>query len=512
MPLIAGLMKRTAYTLLVSIGVAATSTIAMAQAIVVQGNHRVDAESVRGYFSGTSQAQVDEAVKGLYASGQFSNVSVRHAKGGLVVTVTENNSINRVAFEGNSKLKSESLVNEVQTKSRGAYSPAIVAADVERIKEIYRHNGRAAATVTSRLVNLDNGRIDVVFTINEGDKTGVREIKFVGNQTFSAYKLSGLIQTTEMNYLSWLKTSDVYDPDRISADEELIRRYYLKNGYADFRITNTDARYDEAEKGYIITITMEEGPQYHIGSVNVESHLRDVDNATLQPLSRVAVGDVYNGDLVEKTVEAISRDVARRGYAFSQVRPKGDRNGGNQTINVSFVVDDGPRVYVERINVRGNTRTRDYVVRREFDLGEGDAYNRVLIDRAERRLNNLGYFKKVKVTNEPGSTPDRVVINVDVEDQPTGSFSVAGGYSTTDGILAEVSVTESNFLGRGQFVRAAVSRGRIRRAMSFRSRNRISWTAALPPGLICSANRITPRPSRNIRPSSPAAPSALVCR
>ena len=459
MPLIAALMKRSAIILLSGAVIVGTASLGFAQTITVQGNKRVDPESVRGYFSGTSPEQVKEAVKALYASGQFSNVSVRRAGSNLVVTVSENNSINRVAFEGNSKVKSEQLVNELQSKSRGAYSPALVAADVERIEEIYRRNGRSAATVSSRLVDLPNGRVDVVFTIAEGDKTGVREIKFVGNEAYSTYKLTGLMQTTEMNYLSWLKTSDVYDPDRIASDEELIRRYYLKNGYADFRVVGTDARYDEGQKGYIVTITVEEGPQYRIGAVSVDSRLRDVTSDTLRPLVRLSPGDVYNGDLVEKTSEAIARDVARRGYAFSQVRPKGDRNAGARTIDVGFVVDDGPRVYIERINVRGNTRTRDYVVRREFDLTEGDAYNRLLIDRAERRLTNLGYFKKVKITNEPGSTPDRVVVNVDVEDQPTGSFSIAGGYSTTDGFLAELSVTESNFLGRGQYVRAAVSRG-----------------------------------------------------
>ena len=461
MPFITGLLKRLVLALVVSASLVSLAPLAHAQTIVVQGNRRVDAEAVRSYFTGGSQAQVNQAVKDLYATGQFSNVSVRRDGGRIIVSVSENNSINRVVFEGNTKLKAEVLTSEVQSKSRGAYSPAAVQADVQRILEIYRRTGRAAATVTSRTVDLPNGRIDVVFTIVEGDKTGVKAINFVGNQVFSSGKLAGLMQTTEMNLLSFLKTTDVYDPDRIAADQELIRRYYLKNGYADFRVVGSDARYDAEQNGYIITITVEEGPQYHIGQVSVDSRLRDVDGNSLNGLVRLSTGDVYDGDLVEKSVDVISREVARRGYAFSQVRPKGDRDAATRTITLGFVVDDGPRVYIERINIRGNTRTRDYVIRREFDLGEGDAYNRQLVDRAEKRLNNLGYFKKVKISNEPGSSPDRIVINVDVEDQPTGSFSVSGGYSTTDGILAEVSVTESNFLGRGQYVRAAASRGQF---------------------------------------------------
>ena len=445
--------------------VLAMSLPAFAQAVSVQGNRRVDAETIRSYFPSTDQAGVNEGVKSLYATGLFSDVKVSRQGNNVVVRVVENNVINRVAFEGNSKLKSDQLSTEVQSKSRGAYSPATVAADVERIKDIYRRGGRGDASVTTRTVDLPNGRIDVVFTIDEGAKTGVREIIFAGNNAISSSRLRNLMQTTEMNYLSWLKTSDVYDPDKIAADQELIRRYYLKNGYADFRIVGSDAVYDEAKKGWILTVTVDEGQQYKVGSINVESRLVDVDAESLRKVISVKEGDVYNGDQVEKTVESLTREVAKKGYAFSSARPRGDRDPATHTIALSFVIEEGPRVYVERINVRGNTRTREYVVRREFDMGEGDAYNRVLVDRAERRLKNLGFFKNVRITNEPGSAPDRVVVNVDVEDQPTGSFAVSGGYSTVDGIIGEVSITEQNFLGRGQFVRAALSLGQRTRGI-----------------------------------------------
>jgi outer membrane protein insertion porin family len=459
-----GLPRRASLALGVLV-VAATA--ATAEGISVQGNQRIDSETIASYFHGTDQAAVNKGVKDLYATGLFSDVRIHREGGRLVVHVTENNVINRVVFEGNSKVKSETLTTEVASKSRGPYSQAMVEADIERIKDVYRRSGRAAAKVTARTVDLPNGRVDVVFKIDEGEKTGVKSIEFIGNHAFTSGKLRDLMQTTEMNFLSFFKTSDVYDPDKIASDLELIRRFYLKNGYADFRVVGSDARFDPEQGGYIITITVEEGVPYTVGSVSIDNHLPDIDTAQLQPLLRLSPGEIYNGDMVEKTVDALSKEVSRHGYPFTQVRPRGDRDPASRTVTIVFALEEGPRVYVERIEVRGNTRTRDYVVRREFELSEGDAYNRALVDRAERRLNNLGYFKKVKVTNEQGSAPDRVVIIVDVEDQPTGSLSVSGGYSTTDGFIGEVSVSETNFMGRGQYVRLAGSLGQYTRGVDF---------------------------------------------
>ncbi|MCI0747001.1 MAG: outer membrane protein assembly factor BamA [Verrucomicrobia subdivision 3 bacterium] len=440
---------------------------AFAESVLVEGNQRVDSETIASYFTGTDQSSINRGVKELYATGLFASVKVSRAGGRVVITVAENNVINRVAFEGNSKVKTETLAAEIQSKSRGPYSRAMVDADIERIKDVYRRSGRAAASVTVRTVDLPNGRVDVVFTVDEGDKTGVKTINFVGNHAYSEGKLRDLMQTTEMNLFSFFKTSDVYDPDRIASDLELIRRFYLKNGYADFRIVGSDAQFDPEQGGYIITITLEEGVQYTVGSVNVESHFPTIDSASLQPLVRISAGDTYNGDMVQKTVDALTKELGKRGYPFTQVRPRGDRDPATRTVSIVFVLDEGPRVYIERIDVHGNSRTRDYVIRREFEIGEGDAYNRVLIDRAERRLNNLGYFKKVRITNEPGSAPDRVIVVVEVEDQPTGSLSLSGGFSTTTGFIADVSVTETNFMGRGQFVRLAVSAGQYSRGVDF---------------------------------------------
>ncbi len=463
-----GKLKHTPFILAVFallIGFAAPAFAA--PEVVVVGNTRGDSEMIRSYFSGTSPAEIEQGVEALRNTGRFSSVSAKREGDRVVVRVSESNIINQVAFEGNSKVKTEMLQSEVRTRSRGSFNPEVANADVARLQEIYKRSGRAGAKITYRTVELPNGRIDVVFTIVEGEKTGVKEIKFVGNKVYSTGRLVGLMETTEMNFLSFLKTSDVYDPDRVASDLELVRRFYLKNGYADFHVVSSDAAYDPAQGGYVITIVVEEGPQYRVSSVDVESHLPDIDPSSLRGMLRLSEGDVYNGDAVEKTVEALTREIAKKGYAFTQARPRGERNPANQTVAIRFVLDEGPRVYIERINIRGNTRTRDYVIRREFDIGEGDAYNRVLIDRAERRLNGLGYFKKVKVTNEPGSSPDRVIVNVDVEDQPTGNFGVSGGYSTTQGFIAEVSVSESNFMGRGQAVRLSVEAGQRARGVTF---------------------------------------------
>ena len=440
---------------------------ARAAGVEVEGNQRVDSETIQSYFTGADPAAVNQGVKNLYATGQFSDIQVIHSGGHIVIRVKENTLINRVVFEGNSKIKTDQLTSEIQSKTHGPFSLTIVDADVERIKDMYRRAGQAAAAVTDRIVNLPNGRVDVVFHIDEGAKTGVKSIVFVGNHVFSSGKLRDLMQTTEMNWLSFFKTSDVYDPDRLASDLELIRRFYLKNGYADFRVVGSDAQYDPKQKGYIITITVEEGVQYRVASTEIESHIAGIDGTSLHSALRVVPGQIYNGDLVQKTTEAITIELGKRGYVFSQVHPRGDRDPAARTVKIVFVIDEGPRVYIERIEIRGNTRTRDYVIRREFDISEGDAYNKVLIDRAERRLNNLGFFKKVTITNEPGSAPDRVVVVVTVEDQPTGQFSVSGGYSTADGIIGEVAVQESNFMGRGQFARLSVMLGQYAEGVTF---------------------------------------------
>jgi outer membrane protein insertion porin family len=451
----------------------ASSDAAFAQSansIVVEGNRRVEAETVRSYFKPgpggrMGPQETDEALKALYATGLFSDVRIHNAGGRLVVSVVENPVINQVAFEGNKKAKDDQLKAEVQSKPRGTLSKPTVQADVQRIIEIYHRSGRFDVRVEPKIIDLPNNRVNLVFEISDGVKTGVKDIRFVGTKAFSSGRLTDVIKTSESNWLSFLQTTDIYDPDRVEADRDLLRRFYLKHGYADVRIVSAVGEYDPAKKGFVITFTVDEGSQYRVGKLDVVSNVHAIDPDSLRSSLKLSSGSVYNADLLEKSVEAMTIEAAKRGYAFANVRPRGDRDFQTKTINLTFVVEEGTRAYIERINIRGNIRTRDYVIRREFDIGEGDAYNRALVDRAERRLKNLNYFKSVKITNEPGSAPDRVVINVNVEEMSTGEFSIAGGYSTADGFIAEVSVADRNLMGRGQYAKASVTYGQRTRGV-----------------------------------------------
>ncbi len=450
-----------------------SADVAVAQtvgSIAVEGNRRVEADTVRSYFKPgpggrLDAAAIDEGLKALYATGLFQDVRISHRNGRVVVTVVESPVINKVAFEGNKKAKDEQLAAEIQSKPRGTLSRATVQADVQRIVEIYHRSGRYDVTVVPKEIELPNNRVNLVFEIKEGPKTGVKKIIFVGNHAYSSGRLKDVIKTSQSNWLSFLQTTDIYDPDRIEADRDLLRKFYLSHGYADVRIVSAVGEYDPAEKGFIITYTIDEGPLYHVGTVNVISSVQTIDPNVLRSRVRLSSGNVYNADLVEKSVEGMTIEAAKRGYAFATVHPRGERNTEKRLINLTFVIEEGVRAYIERINIRGNTRTRDYVIRREFDIAEGDAYNQALINRAERRLKNLNFFKTVKITTEPGSAPDRVVVNVAVEEMPTGEFSIGGGYSTSDGFLAEVSVTDRNLFGRGQLGRVAVQYGQFARGV-----------------------------------------------
>lgn len=439
--------------------------------IVVEGNRRVELETIRSYFKPgpggrLDQAAIDDGLKALVETGLFQDVKINQAGGRIVVTVVENPVIGRVAFEGNKKVKDEQLSAEIQSKPRGTFSRPMVQSDAQRIADIYRHSGRYDVSVTPEIIEQPNNRVDLIFTINEGAKTAVQSIQFIGNNTYSSYRLKDVIKTHEHNFLSFLASGDLYDPDRVEADRDLIRRFYLKHGFADVQVVAALTEFDPERRGFVVTFKIEEGQQYRVATVNYESTIATLDGNSLSSFSRVSVGSLYNAEALEKSVEEMQIEASRRGYAFAIVRPRGDRNFEAHTVSIVFSVAEGPRTYIERINIRGNTRTRDYVIRREFDLSEGDAYNRALVDRAERRLKNLDYFKTVKITTEPGSSSDRVILVVDLEEKSTGDFSVSGGYSTTDGAMGEVSVSERNFLGRGLFAKASVQYGQYARGYS----------------------------------------------
>lgn len=432
------------------------------QAIQVEGNKRVEPETIRAYLTfapGDSYdpARIDESLKVLFATGLFQDVRIRRDGGTVVVVIVENPIVSRVAFEGNREVDDEALVAEVQLKPRAVYTRARVQADVQRILNVYRREGLYAAQVEPKIINLDANRVDVVFEISEGPATKVRAINFVGNAAFSDSQLRYIITTTQTNILSFLKGNNIYDQDRLSLDRELLRQFYMKNGYADVRIVSATADLDPGGRGFFITFTIDEGQRYRFGTVNVESALPSLNTGLLGPYILVKSGKWFNSEKIEKTTEALTLGVSLQGYAFGQVKTRLDRDQSTGTVNLVFVIDEGPRVYIERINIVGNIRTEDHVIRRQFRLAEGDAFNRLLVELARKRLRALGFFKTVEVDAEAGSAPDRVVLVVTVLEQPSGELSFGAGYSTSEGIIGDIAITERNLMGKGQYVRLGFS-------------------------------------------------------
>src|SRR3984893_6731421 len=413
------------------------------ETIIVEGNRRVEADTVRSYFHAwpghqLDAAALDAALKTLSATGLFEKVTIQRSGDRVVVHLTEARLLDRVAFEGNKKIKDTELAGVVQSKARGSLQRATVQADVGRIMEAYRHVGRDDVGVVPEIIDRGSDRVDLVFTITEGKKTTVRQINFVGNHVFGKRQLAAVIKTSATNVLSFLIGGDVYDPDRSAADREQLRLYYRSKGYADASVTAAKAEYDPAIHGFEVTFSIDEGPLYHFGDVNIVCNVPGLDAEKLRRLLVTRSGAVFDGNALDKTDEILAIELSKLGFPFAQATPRITRDASARRIDVSFVIDQGPRTYVERIDIHGNTRTRGYVIRREFDISEGDAYNQSLIDRAERRLKNLNYFKTVKITRKPGSVADRVIVDVEVTEQSTGEFNIAGGYSTTDGLLVEV--------------------------------------------------------------------------
>ncbi len=440
----------------------AAPTAAQAQSVVrdiqVVGNRRVEPETVRSYLrfsvgDSYDYGKVDQSLQALFATGLFADVRIDMQGSVAIVTVEENPVINQVAFEGNSEVDTATLSAEVQLKPRSIYTRARVQSDVQRILDVYRRQGRFAASIEPKLIELEQNRVNVVFEILEGTATKVKGINFIGNKAFSDSQLRDIISTTQAGWFDFLKGTSVYDPDRMSLDRELVRQYYLKNGYADVRITAANAELDRDGSGFFITFAIEEGELYKFGDVQIETSLPELNTSTLYGDLLTNSGAVYNGSLIDKSVERVTLAVAEQGYAFARVRPRAVPDVYSRTISMNYIIDEGPRVYIERINIYGNDRTKDYVIRREFRLAEGDAFNPLLVDRAEKRLKGLGFFKSAEVKRRPGSAPDRVVLDVELVEQSTGELSFGAGYSTSEGVIGDVSITERNLLGNGQFLR-----------------------------------------------------------
>ncbi|WP_429944001.1 outer membrane protein assembly factor BamA [Agrobacterium vitis] len=444
---------------------ASVANAALIQRIDVRGATRVGTEAVRSNLTiqpgkAFSNSDIDNSVKRLYATGYFSDVKISVSGSALVVTVNENQLVNQVVFNGNRKIKDDKLTTVVQTQPLGPYSQELIQADITRIKQAYAAIGRSEVEVTTQTAPVGPGRVNLAFVINEGDRTKIGAINFVGNHAYGDSRLAAVISTKKSNPLSFLTRKDVYNDDKLKADEEALRQFYYNHGYADFRITSSDASLNEQTNEYTVNITVDEGQRYKFSDINVESSVEGVDPTELKGLVTTSPGGVYSAREIQKSMEAIQQRVSAKGYPFARVVPRGNRDMGNGTIGVTYMVDQGERAYVERIEVKGNTRTRDYVIRREFDISEGDAFNQEVITRAKRRLEALGYFSSVNITTAQGSAPDRVIIVVNVEDQSTGSFGIGAGYSVGgDGLILEASVEEKNFLGRGQYIRIAAGAG-----------------------------------------------------
>ncbi len=428
--------------------------------IEVNGAQRIEDSTVISYMGMKpgdpfDMSKVNKALKSLYATGLFSDVNIKRSGSKLQVNVVENAIINEIAFEGNQQIDDDDLAAEIQLKPRLVFTPARVQQDVKRILTIYQRTGRFSVRVEPKLIELPQKRVNLVFEVKEGEKTGIESISFVGNKKYNDGDLRSVIQTSESKWWNFLSSNDTYDPDRLAFDRELLRRYYLENGYADFRVDSAVAELTPDAEDFVITFTIHEGERYRFGDTKVASNILNLETTPLENLVKYEKGEWYDATEVEIAVSSITDAVGEKGYAFVDIQPKSDKDSKARIVNLTYEIGEGPKVYVEKIDIRGNFRTQDQVVRREFKLVEGDAFNTAKLRRSRQRINNLGYFSKVDVKTLPGSTPDRTVVQVDVEEQSTGEIKFGFGFSSVDGPLGDISIRERNLLGRGQDLRVA---------------------------------------------------------
>jgi len=446
---------------------AATPTPAehVIRSIVVHGNQRLEPETIRAYANLTpgqtyTATTLDQALKDLYATQLFADVTIGGADtGDLVITVRENPVINRIVLDGNKRLKDDKIVPEIKLAPRQIFTRSAARADVDRILELYRRQGRFAARVEPKIVQLDQNRVDVVYEIYEGDLAKIRAINLLGNSEFSDARLrKEMFSKQAGGVLGFLKQNDTYDPDRLAADQQKLRAFYLTEGYADFRVVSALAELTPDRKDFVITYVVEEGPRYKFGTVDVDSALRDLPNERVKQILKIQPGTWFNAKAVEDAVTDVNEQAGNLGYAFADINPAYDRDAEKRLMNVTLKITETPRVYVERIDITGNTSTRDKVIRREFRLNEGDAFNALKVKRSQDRIQSLGYFQeKMEIKQTEGSAPDRVVLGLDVEEKPTGQLSLSGGYSSLEKFVIQLAVSQNNFLGKGQSLDASVN-------------------------------------------------------
>ncbi len=427
--------------------------------IVVQGNERIEQDTILSYLpiqigDSVDPARLDLALKTIMRTELFSDAHIQLQGDTLLVQVVENPIINQVLFEGNSSIKEDKLKDEVVVRPRGIFTKAKVQEDVGRIIELYRRSGRISATVTPKIVNLPQRRVDLIFEISEGPKSGILGINFQGNQQFSANDLRDVIVTKESHWYKFFESNDNYDPDRVEFDREQLRKFYRNKGYYDFHVVSSIAELSPDKNGFGITYTVDEGEKYKFGKLSVQTELKKLNPDILRALLPIRAGQLYGDEQIEKATDALTFAAGSAGFAFVDVRPQYHANAATHTVDVNFDVKEGPRVYIDRVDIVGNTQTLDYVIRREMSLSEGDAYNRVLVDQSKNKIKALGFFKDVDITTQPGSEPDRTDLLVKVTEQPTGELSASAGYSSVDQLVVDLGFNQSNFRGRGQDLRA----------------------------------------------------------
>lgn len=440
--------------------------------IRVEGTQRIEPATVLSYISLQAGDKFDgealnRTLKTLFATGLFADVSLYQEGGDLIVAVVENPIINEIAFEGNEKVKKDTLMSEVQLRPRTVLTRTKVQADVDRLQELYRLSGRFSASIEPKIIKLDQNRVNLVFEISEGPQTLISRIVFLGNKRFDSGELESVVRSREERWWRIWSGSDKYDPDRVAFDREMLRKFYLEHGYADFLVESAIAELSPDRKNFYVTFTLSEGARYKVGKVDVKSNIADLDASQLKNIVTFKPGDWYRASAIENTINALTDELGNRQYAFVDVVPTVERRRDDQEIDITFTINEGRKVFVENININGNVRTMDEVIRREMRLSEGDPFNTARLKLSEQKLRNLSYFETVEVKTTRGSTPDKTNINIDVAEKSTGELSLGGGYSTSDGVLGEVRIRERNFLGKGQDLTLATTMSTRRSQFDF---------------------------------------------
>jgi len=423
--------------------------------IEINGAQRIEEATISSYMDlkigdKVDSTATDKALKNLFATGLFADVTVENKSGVVTINVVENPVINKIVFEGNDKIQNAELLSEIQLRARQVFTRTKIQSDVARLNQLYRRQGRFSVSIQPKIIRLDQNRVNLVFEIQEGEVTKVKSIRFVGNTVYSDDKLRSIISTKESAWYRFLSNSDRYDSDRLNYDRELMRNYYLEQGYADFQILSAVAELSNDKDSFFVTFSVEEGARYKIGETKIQSAIRNFDASVLEKNIIPEEGDWYNAEEVKTSVEKMTSMLGDLQYAFVDIRPDIHKDRENKTINITFNINETPRVFVERINVNGNIRTLDKVIRREMDLVEGDPFNRSKLAKSERNIKNLDFFELANIDVSQGSAPDRTVIDVNVEEKSTGELSVGAGFSTSDGPLADFGIRERNLLGKGQ--------------------------------------------------------------